>query len=388
MIRSFSAHTSEIDDAALAVEEIKRRLDCDGKLMKNSVGILVCFVDFIETGVVKALSEALPFDILGMTTIASASPGQCGETALCILVLTSDDTEFVPVLSGPVQGEDPSVLRRSYGEAVRGREGRPSLILGFFPMLFAAGVDFFVESMDEITGGVPIFGSLAVDHNDDYHESGIIIGGEAWHDRCAFLLFYGDGTPRFYTGNIPKDGIFPAEGTITASSGNLIQRVDGKLMIDYLVSLGLTRNEDGDIDGINSFPIIVDCKDGTEPVLTTMMAITPEGYVVCGRKIPVGATFAVGRYFPDGIIQAAASTLENALDGGLCRTMLIFSCVDRYFSLLHDQYAEMETVVSRMENSGISFMMAYSGGEVCPVRKNSDELANRAHSNTFIVCVF
>ena len=113
MIRSFSAHTYEIDDAALAVEEIKRRLDCDGKLMKNSVGSLACFVDFIETGVVKALSEALPFDILGITTIASASAGQCGETTLCILVLTSDDTEFVPVLSGPVQGEDPSVLRRS-----------------------------------------------------------------------------------------------------------------------------------------------------------------------------------------------------------------------------------------------------------------------------------
>ncbi|MDR1579621.1 MAG: FIST C-terminal domain-containing protein [Synergistaceae bacterium] len=388
MIQSFSAYTTEIDDVELAVKELVERLDCEGKLRKNTVGIMSCFSDFIGTGVVKALRDTFPFDVLGVTTIANASAGQWGETMLCLLVLTSDDVEFVTGLSEPVPEEDSSALRLSYDEAARDRADRPSFMLGFFPLLSNAGVDFFVESMDEITGGLPVFGSLPVDHNADYCESRVIFNGEAWPDRAAFLLFYGNVEPRFYKGTLSADKIFPAEGIVTASTGNLIQSVNGKPTRDYLVSLGLTKNENGEIDGINSFPIIADYKDGAEPVVTSMLAMTPEGYAVCGRNVPVGSTFAIGRFLPEGIVATSAGTIEKALDGTQFRTALIFSCVGRYFSLLYDQSAEMEMVVSEMRDRGVSYMMAYSGGEVCPVRKDTDKLMNRAQSNTFIVCTF
>jgi hypothetical protein len=242
--------------------------------------------------------------------------------------------------------------------------------------------------MDEIAAGVPIFGSLPVDHNPDYRESKVIFNGEAWRDRCAFLLIYGSVAPRFYTGNIGEGKLFPAEGTITASKGNMIQSVNEKPAIEYLLSLGLTKNENGEIEGINSFPLIADFKDGAEPVVTSMYAMTPEGYAVCGRKMPVGATLSIGRYFPEEIVSTSASTLDKALDDAQCHTLLIFSCVGRCFSLMYDQSAEMEMVVARIENRGLTYMMAYSGGEVCPVRKGDAELLNRAHSNTFIVCAF
>jgi hypothetical protein len=355
---------------------------------ENTVGIISCFADFIETGVVKALCSALPFDVLGVTTIASASEGQWGETVLCVLVLTSDDTEFVTGLSGPVPEEDPSALRSAYEEAMRGRDGRPSWMLCFFPLLFNAANDFFVESMDEITGGVPIFGALPVDHNEDYHESYVIFNGEAWRDRCAFLLFCGGEAPRFYTGTISEDRIFPEEGTVTASKGDLIQSVNGKPIIEYFTSLGLVQDENGEIEGVNSFLIIADCHGDAAPTIISIFAMTPEGYAVCGRRVPVGSTLTIGRFSPGEISLTSALTLDKALDEIQCRTVLIFSCVGRYFSLLYDHSAEMEMVVSRMKNSGISYLMSYSGGEVCPVRNDADKQINHAHSNTFIICAF
>jgi hypothetical protein len=352
------------------------------------VGIISCFSDFIELGTVKALCDTLPFDVLGVTTIAGASAGQWGETLLCLLVLTSDDTEFVTGLSDPVSEEDPSVLRRSYEKAVRGRGDRPSLMLGFFPLLFNIGNDFFVESMDEIMDHVPIFGALPVDYNADYHVSRVIFNGEAWGDRCAFLLFYGGVTPHFHTGTISEDKIFPEEGTVTASNGNLIQSINGKPTIEYLMSLGLPKNKNGGMDGINSFPIIADCHDGSEPATIAIFAMTPEGYAVCGRRVPIGSRLTAGRFSLGEIVATSSSTLEKALNESQCRTVLIFSSVARYFSLLYEQSAEMEMVVSRMKDRGVSYLMAYSGGEACPVRSDGGKLGNRAHSDTFIVCAF
>jgi hypothetical protein len=388
MIRAFSACVTEIDDAGLAVKQLIERLDYEGKLLKNTVGIMSCFAEFIETGVVKALCDALPFDVLGATTIANASAGQWGEIMLCLLVVTSDDTEFATGLSDPVLEEDPSVLRRSYDEAVFGRSGRPSLMLSFSPLLFNVGNDFFVKSMDEITGSVPIFGALPVDHNADYHESRVIFNGDAWRDRCAFLLFYGSVAPHFYTGTISEDKIFPEEGTVTASKGNLIQSINGKSMVEYLMSLGLAQNENGGIAGINSFPVIADYNDGTEPVIISMFAMTPEGHAVCSGRAPVGSTLAIGRFSPEEIVATSAGTLEKVLGGTQYQAVIIFSCVGRYFSLMYDQSAEMEMVVSRMKDQSVSYLMAYSGGEACPTRNDEGKLINRGHSNTFTICAF
>jgi hypothetical protein len=67
-------------------------------------------------------------------------------------------------------------------------------------------------------------------------------------------------------------------------------------------------------------------------------------------------------------------------------------------SLGSDQFAE--TGLVKQETAGkIPFMMAYSGGEICPTRitKNQGEngedsgsvtAINRFHNNTFVLCIF
>ena len=68
MIKSFVATTREVDDVQAAVAEITAALDLEKNLLKNSLGVISCFSDFEETGVLKAICDSLPFDCIGSTT--------------------------------------------------------------------------------------------------------------------------------------------------------------------------------------------------------------------------------------------------------------------------------------------------------------------------------
>ncbi|MDL2228723.1 FIST C-terminal domain-containing protein [Treponema sp. OttesenSCG-928-L16] len=388
MFRSFSAYTNEVDDVDRAVSEILEQLDLDGKLLKNTIGILSCFTDYLGSGVAEALQERLPFDIIGNTTIANASSGEIGETMLCLLVITSDSLDFTAGISDPVLEEDPGLVRRAYEKASAGKSASPAFILSFAPLLFNVSGDFFVEAMDQASGGLPNFGTLAVDHNADYHESYVILNGKAWRDRYAFLLVYGDIKPDFYLGTISDEKVFQEKGAITASQGNQLQSVNGKSVTDFLLSLGLAQNEDGSIAGINSFPIIVDYNDGTEPAVRAMFALTPDGSAVCGGRVPVGAKITIGRFDPQEIIATSSGALDRALQKRGYSVILMYSCVGRYFTLDLNQLAELEMTVSRMKGRNTSYMLSYSGGEICPVYNKDGSLTNRSHNNTFVICAF
>ncbi len=388
MIKSFSAYTTEIDDVEFAVSDLVEKLDFKGKLLKNSIGIVSCFADFVESGVIKALSEKLPFEIIGTTTIANTTKGEIGDTMLSLLVLTSDNLEFITGITEPIKGETQEILCAAYEKAISRHSEKPSLMFSFVPLLFNVSGDFFVEAMDNITGNLPNFGTLPVDHNPDYSEAYVILDGKAYKDCYAFLLIYGDIKPDFYIGTISDEKIFPEKGAITASQGNQLQSVNGKSTTEFLLSVGLTQNEEGNIAGINAFPIIINYNDGTEPVVRAMFAVTPDGSAVCGGKVPVGATLTIGRFDADEIISTSANALEKTLSSGKYGAILIYSCIGRFFALEHNPKTELEMVNSKIAGSNITYMMSYSGGEICPVYKKDGTTANRSHNNTFIICAF
>lgn len=388
MIRSFTAVTGEIDDVELAVEEILGQLSLEGRLLKNSIGILSCFAEYAESGVVAALCERLPFDVVGLSTIANAVPGSIGDTTLALLVITGDDISFSVSLTEPAAEEAEAPFRACFESALARLPGRPALMLSFTPLLTGIGSDYYVDLMSEISGNVPNFGALAVDHNEDYRDSRVILNGESWSDRFAMLLIHGDVDPAFYIGTISDEKLFQEKGVVTASKGNQLQTVNNAPIIDYLLSLGLSKNEDGSIVGINSFPIIVDYNDGTMPVVRAMFAITPEGYAVCGGNIPVGSTISIGSFDAREIIETTDKTVGAALDAKRHSVMLMYSCVGRFFTQGYESRAEFETMQRRMEGSSVSYLAAYSGGELCPVYRADGKTVNRNHNNTFVICAF
>ncbi len=385
MTRFFTAHTEEIDDIQAAVDEIIGALPRPDELLAHTFGFISCFADFVETGVVKLLCSRLPFEIIGITTLGNAADGVFSETMLTLSLITSDDVSFSTVLTDPISSEDALPLRNAYDIAAAKATG-PVFMLSAVPLLLNVGGDFFVNTMNEITGGLPNFGTVAVDHNPTYNQAGVIYNGEFYRDRYAFSLICGDIEPVFFVSGVSNERVFSEKGVITGSNGNQLLSVNGMSALDFCKSLGLSQNDDGTIAGINLFPLIVDRNDGTPPVIRSMFATTPEGYAVCGGDMPVGATVSVGAFDSNEILTTSAAAVAKAL--GHCKNgMIIFSCVGRYFSQGFAATAEME-LVCKMTQGKPPFQLSYSGGELCPVYGADGKLVNRSHNDTIAICVF
>ncbi|MDR2163872.1 MAG: FIST C-terminal domain-containing protein [Clostridiales Family XIII bacterium] len=392
MMRFFTLTTSEIDDTQAAIAEITEQLDAQSSLLAHSMGLLSCYSDFIEGEVISALRDALPFEFVGTTTLGTAAPNTDSLVGLTILVLTSDDISFVTGLSEPIVDEDVDVVARAYAEAIGKADAaaRPTLMFSYAPLLMNVGGDYFVNTLTEISGNVPNFGTISMDDTIDYHNSHVIFNGELHKDRLAFVLVLGDIKPRFRFASISKEKIFRDKGVVTSSEGNQLHKINDMSVEDYLLSLGLAKGEDGAIMGINSFPFIVDYNDGTKPVVRIMFAITPEGYAVCGGDIPEGATLSVGSIDGNEVVKATGDLLRDILAEGSIGALLIFSCGGRYFSLGYGSEREALEVRGLLEGAGIPYTLTYSGGEICPayVTKDAKATTNRFHNDTFAVCIF
>ncbi len=386
MMKIITAYTDEVDDVEIAVNDIKSKL---GPLLKNSVGLITCYADFIDTGIYKKVCEALPFEVIGITTIAGRTDSSSGDILLTLTVFTSDTVSFSVGLSDVLSEENPVVLEKAYTEALAKLPGKPSFMLSCAPLLMNISGDFYANALSAITGGLPNFGSIAVDHYDDYHHAEVLCGGEFYRDRYAFILFAGDIHPRFFIANISPEKSFQEKGLVTASCGNQLQAVNNEPVLKYLLSLGLEKNEDGSISGVNSFPFIIDMNDGTEPVVRAAFAITPDGSAVCGGNIPVGSVISVGTLDGSEVVATADKRMQEVLSSGNYSGMLVFSCVGRYLALGYEFAAEMEKIHSILSPSGILYTMAYSGGELCPVYNTvSGSVANKNHNDTLIICAF
>ncbi|MDR0649705.1 MAG: FIST C-terminal domain-containing protein [Synergistaceae bacterium] len=388
MIKAVSAFTEEVDDIEQAIDDIKGQIGGCGELLGNTVGLLTCYSEFISSGVVKELCKALPFPVIGTTTIGNAVRGSSGRILLTLLVLTSDDVEFSTGLSEPLSGADSAPLRDAYERAASKINGRPSLMLSFAPLLVPVGGDFFAGAFSDISGGVPNFGMLAVDNNSDYRDSQVIADGDVYRDRYAFALIGGNANPRFYMASISTGRVFSQKGVVTSSAGNQVKSVNGRPVVEYLESLGLKRSEDGSIVGVNSFPFLLDYNDGTRPVVRVIFAITPDGYAVCGGDIPESGTLSVGSIDRDEVLATTTKLVSDVLATEKMECALMFSCVGRYFIQGYDPTGEMRRVQGLMDKTGVPYQFTYSGGELCPVSSNKGEgLTNRNHNDTFIMCV-
>jgi hypothetical protein len=385
-LKALTAYTDEIDDVEAAVSEILRQLNKE-ELLANSVGLLTCYSDFVESGVVKALCDVLPFEVVGATTLGNSVPGSTGMMSLALMVLTSDDISFAVGLTEAFSSEDKELLRVEYQAALAKIGLQPSLMLSFAPLLVNAGGDFYVNTLSEISAGIPNFGMISVDHNIDYRESQVICNGEAYRDRYAFALLAGDVNPQFFMGSISPEKIFREQGVVTASNGNQLQTVNDRPVADYLKQIGIASDKEGTIV---AFPFIVDYNDGTMPIVRAIFAQTPEGYAVCGGDIPVGSTLSVAPMDAEEVIATTSESLSSALTLRDVNCILMFSCVGRYFALGYDPMREIKKIQELMEGTGIPYQFAYSGTELCPVyerKRHDNSVTNRSHNNTIVICV-
>lgn len=386
MIRTLVAHTMEIDDVDAAVSEILDQLGLTKSLLKNAVGIISCYSEFIESGVVKALCESLPFEVVGTTTLGNAAGDALGQMMLAISVLTSDDIAFVTARTETLAEKQEERLAEAYEAALAKLPGRsPSMMLSFMPLVYNVGGDTIVGILDRVSGGVPNFGTVTVDHTLDYQTAAVIHNGESFTKNLSMVLLEGDIHPSFYVASISEGRVMKQKAIITASDGNLLKEVNGIPILRYMETIGLAK--EGQIEGANAIPFIIDLGDGTKPIARAIYASTPEGYAVCGGNMPVGATLSVGSLEQDDVLKTTEQVVETMRRSGLTDGMLLYSCLSRNLALGVETELEMEKVRGSLA-AAVPYHFGYSGGEICPVYDAQGKPVNRFHNDTIVACVF
>jgi hypothetical protein len=384
MVKMLTAHTFEVDDADAAVSEILAQLDLPHKLKKNAVGIVFCYLDFINTGVVETLKKALPFDVIGSTTHGAAMPGILGDIILTLAVLTSDDVEFRPGLSAPLTEDAENRITRCYRDTAASLRSPPSMILVITPSLYNLAGDMVVGVLDRESRGVPVFGAGALDADTKIRTPKTIYGGTAYADRMPILLFAGNLKPRFFLDSVWDHDVHTQRALVTEAEGNRMISVNHIPAAAYMKKIGLISEERMDL--LFVFPLGIKTEDG-ESTLCIIYGINGDGSVTCSANIPSGCTLSIGSP-GSGEVRKTAEQITAKLkqqEGG--EAALIFSCFSRSV-VLANPHDEMETVWHEMEHSSLPYLFIYAGGEICPEAGREGKAVNRYHNYTIISCLF
>lgn len=381
-----TAYTTEIDNVDLAVEQIVQQLDLSHRLASNAVGILSCYSEFIDTGVVQALCACMPFDIIGATTLASAVPGLADHLALTLTVITGEDIRCSTGRIDSVDRHNPGPIAHNYRLAAAQHEEKPTLALVIMPIDRVSGWNQALDVLDTCSGGVTLFGMVAADHTSTHLDARVISCGEAYVDSMAFALFSGNIETAYHLACVPTENIRQEQAIVTAAEGSLLKEINDIPALQHLQLRGLLR--DNPLEGIKAIPFIVDYNDGTPPVARTLIDFTSEGYAVCGGSIPVNATLSIASLDYDDVLKTATQAALRVLKHPRARGVLLFSCVSRNMALGFDSLAELESINEAFLGHRLPFHMCYSGGEFCPVRAPCGRSLNRFHNDAIIACVF
>ncbi|MCL2757456.1 MAG: FIST C-terminal domain-containing protein [Coriobacteriia bacterium] len=384
-MKMLNAWTMELDEPGIAVSEILDQLDLDTNALGYSVGLISCSYDYVESGIVKAVCDALPFNVAGCTTLTNANNEEADTMLLCLTVMTADDCQFAAAVTGPLQEDLEGMVQAAVREAGSSLDETAKLALAFIPMFAMAGLggEIILDSLDRALEDVPIFGTVACDSDTaTYHNTYTIFNGECFRDCLSFILLAGNVNPRFVVTSTSEHNLRKQQAVITSSVGSLLKQVNDMTAKEYFESIGLIAGKG--VEGMSSIPFVVDYNDGTQPVARAIYGFNEDGSAVCGGVMPEGGSLSIGRMDVEDILLTAETSLLSLLAGGETNGVIMFPCLGRNMVLAMDPMAETDVVKSCI--GSIPWHLVYSGGECCPVYRKDAQPINRFHNFTFIGC--
>ncbi|MDR3175891.1 MAG: FIST C-terminal domain-containing protein [Desulfovibrio sp.] len=383
MVTMFTAYTGEVDDIESAAAEILRQVD-GARPLSGSVGILFCHPEFVEAGVVDALCARLPFDVIGMTTMAGATGGVHGEFMLILTVLSADDVLFRTAVSEPLSaGGTRDALAAAYEAARAALPGDPAFIISFFPFLSDISSSDVLKHLDAVCGGIPVWGSVASGMDMSYAGAGVIGNGRVHEKSAVMLLLHGPVEPEFVLASLPDKNIGDRRALITESDGCILKKVNDIPIFEYFSDIGIVMRLGQDN---TTLPLMVDYGDGSKPVALAVYAMTPENWAVCGGEMPEGAFFFCGEIDRDGIMESAGDAVAQIQGLKEKKCLLMLPCVTRFIMMTPESDEEMRLVSGAL--GARPFVFGLSGGEICPVKDRDGIPRNRHHNFSFSACLF
>jgi hypothetical protein len=242
------------------------------------------------------------------------------------------------------------------------------------------------EALSRVCGGIPVFGAVALDFDTHIRDPKTIYKGTAYPDRMFLLLFKGPVKPRFFYSAVPEKYIVPQDAVITAAQGNRIISINNEPAIAFIKGLGLFQ--DGEHSPSPSFPLIIEERDGTGPVMVVIHGIGPEKEVICTRAVRVGDVLSLGMVNTDYVIETANAVIRDIKNNGSGESFLMFSCLLRSILLGGNHGDEIELIRKELEGFSSPYMFISSAGEICPRYTETGKTTNQIYAYALIAIQF
>ena len=400
-MKSKTAISHEIDDLEAAVEELSAQIMQGFDLCGNSIGVVYCDADVDVSGLGKLLQAKLGMEIVGLTTTATIERRSgYNDMGILLAVLTSDSIEFSVGCTGDLSNDNfPETIHEAYKKArsKTGKNADPDLILTFAPYIADLTSENYVELLDEVSGGVPVFGGVATDHYDLQYQK-TFYNGEAYERGLVFVLLSGGVKPVFamvhhFGAKVEKKGI------ITKSTGNLVQMVGDRTFKEYVSSIVPVPDEELVIYHFQSTPFVMELPDfekDEQPVVRALCTIDHEtgagGFL---SKMPEGSAIYLNEFQRSDLSESCNSALSDILvrmsgNKGYEYSMLLISTCNARHLLMGDAKNLESDIVSNILGGlppELNAMGFYGFGEMCPTGVRTDGAAkNRFHNISFAVC--
>jgi len=390
MLKCTSICTYEVDDRAVAIEEIKNQLSEKIELLDSSVGIIMCHPEFITSGMLKHICENLPFDIVGVTTAAQAINGEAGDMILTIFVMTSDTIRFKAGMTECMNDGVDDVATAAYKKSSEGETEEPGLALLFPTIMINNAGDDYVTAWQKNIPRTPLFGTLAADDTPTFEDNEAIFNGDSSSTKMSYVLAYGDINPRFLIGTIPEENVMPYSGEITSSTGSVVKEINGMNTREYFESIGF---ESCGISSVNYLflPFLIDLKtredyDGV-PVIRVLELFNDDGTAVFHGIVDEGSTFTLLRCESQDVVTVTKRKIDEINQMDDINGVLMFSCIVRRIVTMTDNFNEEFEIAKDSLRSDIPFMMGCAGGEICPTMIKNGIPINRYHEYSMVILI-
>jgi hypothetical protein len=384
MIRTLTANTNELDDTNVCVSELLAQLLPEKNFLKYSVGILCCNFEYVEPDILTAVAERLGIDIIGLTTILTATDREAIEKlSISLTVLTSDDVVIKSGISNSLETEPAKEITNLYNRLKNSFTANITAMMTFASPMNNMSGDELVSILDSVSDGVLNFGSLAV-FDAAVRSPELLYNGEKYIDRIALILFSGNMNAVLKTYTLSDEAHIKQNALITSSEDNTLKEINNIPALKYIRSIGLAQDEH--LTELFAIPILVH-RENHIPFACTIVNVFGEDKIVCGRAMPEGATLSLNpidySFVMDTMKNITLDIIEKKPKG-----VLLFSCFVRSLMLGVDYDSEFNVARNSLLKTDASFMLAYSGGEICPVATEEGKLKNSFHNVAVAICAF
>ncbi|MCL2840286.1 MAG: FIST C-terminal domain-containing protein [Defluviitaleaceae bacterium] len=390
MIKCAGLYTCEMDEPEIALAELQAQLNEKIELLPNTIGIVMCHADTLESGVFQHVAKNFPFKLVGATTSGQVVGHSTEDLAISIFVITSDTTRFETVLGGDVSQGIEKSIHDAFTPIVEKGE-TPKLIIAFPPLNFESTGDDDVDILGKMFPGVPIFGGQPTTDEVGFTGNKTLYTDKTNENRGVFLLCFGDINPRFIISALPEKDKLPHTGKITSAERHIVHEINGINVRKYLQDVEYV-DEDGEKKGLYWFlPFLVEQTirsdyDGI-PVVRGLAKFTDEGSASFLGKMDESSNFHVMTMTNESVMAANRETLKPLTNFDDINGVLVFSCVARHMLMIHTSNVlqELTSVASLVGDA--PFMGGYLCGEICPTSKKNEAYINRFHNYSLIAMV-